>query len=340
VSAPGPGSGPGPVAVRIVDDLVRAGLLREPDRPAAVNVVSADLRGLPTAVGPADTSLRRRLAEIGGYAGAALVVAAVALLLARQWSALATGARVGILAAIAAVLAGGAVVLLARLPGPRAEVGHSAAGRLAGVLLGAAAVAAASAAGVGTGSGPAAGAAAGVAVGATLLVTGLLGYLAVPGTVGQLVTAVGAVLLVPFVLDLVGDVHGVTAGLLLLGIGVVWLGLAEQGRWVPLVSAQAIGCVIAFAGAQVPVVASGHPWVGYVATAALAAAAFTTYVVRQGGLAYLVLGVLATTAAVPEAVMDWTGGSLGAAGALLVAGLALLGASLAGLRLRREVTGP
>lgn len=323
-------------AGRIVDDLVRAGLVRDADREAATEVVAAGLHDVRPEQPPARASLRGRLAEIGGYAGAALVVAAIALLLARQWSALSLAARVGILAGIAVVLAGCALALLLRLPGPRAEADQSVVGRLASVLLGAASVAAAAAAGVGLGSVD--GSVAGVAVGATLLVTGLLGYLAVPGSVGQLVTAVGAVLLVPSVLDLVGNVHGVPAGLLLLGVGVVWLVIGELGGWRPEGTAQVIGCVVAFVGAQIPVVGSDHPWVGYLATAVLAAAAFATYVVRRGW-PYLGLGVLATTAAVPEAIMDLTGGSLGAAGALLVAGLALLGASLAGLRLRREVSG-
>jgi hypothetical protein len=49
-----------------------------------------------------------------------------------------------------------------------------------------------------------------------------------------------------------------------------------------------------------------------------------------------VVGVLGITVVVPEAVTDWTDGSLGVAGGVLVAGLALLGASLAGLRVKQE----
>jgi hypothetical protein len=47
-------------------------------------------------------------------------------------------------------------------------------------------------------------------------------------------------------------------------------------------------------------------------------------------------GVLAMTLVVPEALHDWTGGSVSTAGSLLVAGLTLLAASAIGLRLRRE----
>ena len=51
----------------------------------------------------------------------------------------------------------------------------------------------------------------------------------------------------------------------------------------------------------------------------------------------LAAGVVATTLVVPEALYDWTGGSLPAAGSLLIAGLTLLAASAIGLRLRRGV---
>ena len=44
------------------------------------------------------------------------------------------------------------------------------------------------------------------------------------------------------------------------------------------------------------------------------------------------------TLLVPEVVADWTGGSLGAVGGVLVAGVTLLLASFAGYRLRAEAT--
>jgi len=48
--------------------------------------------------------------------------------------------------------------------------------------------------------------------------------------------------------------------------------------------------------------------------------------------------VVAVTLAVPQALLDWAGDSLGPAGLLLAAGLTLLVTSLLGLRLRQEVT--
>jgi len=52
-----------------------------------------------------------------------------------------------------------------------------------------------------------------------------------------------------------------------------------------------------------------------------------------------VVGVVALATVVPQAVIDYTGGALGAAGALLVVGLSIVGASVIGLRLRHEVPG-
>ncbi|HET7357866.1 MAG TPA: hypothetical protein VFJ09_14450 [Nocardioidaceae bacterium] len=329
----------GPVADRIAGNLVRAGLVREEDRAEASRVVADGLRGARVVLPPPveHAPLRRRIAEIAGYVGAALVLGAVGLFFAQQWSSLSHGARVAILAVAAVALAAGGLGLLARLPGPRREALRSVQGRLAAVLLGAAAVSAAFAAAVAVGPGQGDGARAFVVFAVTLLLAGLLGYLAVPSSVGQVVVAVGAVVLVPSSLELAGVSSALVTGLVLVAVGVGLLLLAELGVWRPLMTAEVIGCVIAFAGAQVPVAGSPHPWVGYVATALLAAGAFATYVVRRAW-PYLVLGVVATTVAVPEALTDWTGGSLGAAGALLVAGVALLGASLAGLRLRKEVT--
>jgi formate-dependent nitrite reductase membrane component NrfD len=81
---------------------------------------------------------------------------------------------------------------------------------------------------------------------------------------------------------------------------------------------------------------NGSEPLAYGITAAVAVAGFVLYL-RTVGWPYLVVGVLGVTLVVPEAVMHWTDGSLGVAGAVLVAGLTLLGASLAGLRMRQEV---
>ena len=70
---------------------------------------------------------------------------------------------------------------------------------------------------------------------------------------------------------------------------------------------------------------------------AVAVVAFVLYM-RTVAWPYLVVGVAGITLVVPEAVIDWTGDSLGPAGGVLIAGLTLLGASLAGFRMRQEAT--
>jgi hypothetical protein len=152
---------------------------------------------------------------------------------------------------------------------------------------------------------------------------------------GQLVIAAGSVLAVSSLQDVLGDVEPLPLGLSVLVVGVVWLVLAERRVWRELLSARVIGCALALVGAQIPV-ESGMAWVGYLATVAVAAAGFALYVAERSW-PYLVAGVLGLTLVVPQALLDWTHGSLGTVGVLLAAGVTLLGASLLGLRLRKEV---
>ena len=89
--------------------------------------------------------------------------------------------------------------------------------------------------------------------------------------------------------------------------------------------------------AQLPVFAYEVDELGYALTAAVAVARVRRLPVSTRSWSVLAAGVLATTLVVPEALHDWTGGSVPAAGSLLIAGLTLLAASAIGLRLRREV---
>jgi hypothetical protein len=150
---------------------------------------------------------------------------------------------------------------------------------------------------------------------------------------GQVAIAGALVTAVPATLDVVGDVTSVVFGLITIGLGAVWLLLAERRVWYEVGSARVVGCLLAVVGAQIPV-ESEHAWVGYVATVLVAGAGFAMYVGRRAW-PYLAVGVAGLTLAVPEALFDWTKGSMGSAGVLLVAGVALLGAALLGLRLRQ-----
>lgn len=327
-------------ALAVVAALEERGLLDPARHGEAVETVDRVLAG-----GPAETTtLRRRLAELAGYVGAALVLAAAALFLAEQWADLSVGQQVGLLVGVAVVLAGAGLAAALTGDGPTtvrtglAPVRR----RLASVLL--------------TGGGAAAAAAAMVWVedllptgedrwesdwmvslagGGTLAVLAALGYLLAPSVVGQLGVAVGAMFVVPAVLDGIGDAEAVPLGLTYLGLGLLWLLLAERRVWREVLPARVVGAALVLVGAQIPV-GSDIAWLGYLLTLVVAAAGFTMYVLRRAW-PYLALGVVGVTLAVPEALLDWTEGSLGTAGVLLVAGVTLLGASLLGLRLRQEV---
>ena len=127
-----------------------------------------------------------------------------------------------------------------------------------------------------------------------------------------------------------------------LTLAVIWVLAAEVGCLREKTLGRLVGGVIAFWGAQLLVIAAswggldrGAAWTGYLALAVVGIVGFVLYI-RLQAWPYLVLGVVALTAAATEAAVDWSDGSLGAAGALLVAGAVLLGASALGLRLRRR----
>jgi hypothetical protein len=75
-------------------------------------------------------------------------------------------------------------------------------------------------------------------------------------------------------------------------------------------------------------------YLGYALTALVAGVCFTAYA-RIREWVVLAGGVVGATLVVPEFLYDVTDGSLGASGVMLVAGVTLLGGSLAGLRIRR-----
>ncbi len=324
--------------LHLVSALVDEGLVAASRRDDALAVVDRVLGGQATAATP----LKKRLAEVAGYVGGAFVVSAAGLFFAAQWDDLTSGQQVGLLAGIAVLLAVAGLVLAvaagAGLPAVRAG-GAPLRRRLTGALLTGAAASAAGAVGLlvdetlsGTDPTDA------LLAFATLALASLAGYLVAPTVVGQLGVAVGASTAAPLVFDELGDVSALGVGLSILGLGVVWLLATERGLWREVASARVIGSGLVLLGAQVPVFDDGTGrWVGYLALAVVAAAAFATYVARPAW-PYLAAGVIAVTLVVPEALLDWTDNALGPAGALLATGVALLAASLLGFRLRKEVT--
>ena len=321
--------------VNLVSALVDEGLIVPNRRNEAIDVVDRVLGAQSTETPP----LKRRFAELAGYVGGAFVVSAAGIFFAAQWDNLSTGQQVGVLVGIAALLTVAALAIGAAT-GPGLAAVHRGEEpvrrRLTGALLTGGAASAAGAVGLlvdhlfpGTDT------TAALSGFGTLAVLSLLGYLVAPTVLGQLGVAAGAVASVQLSFE---SFHGssVGIGLGILGLGVAWLLVTERGLWREVASARVIGTALAVIGAQIPALGfDDHRWVGYLAMALVVVVAFAVYVARFAW-PYLAAGVIAVTLVVPEALLDWTDNSLGPAGALLVAGVTLLAASLLGFRLRKE----
>ena len=322
-------------ATSVVDGLVGAGLV---DPARAGEAESVVRRALGAEEAAHSTPLKRRIAEIAGYVGAAFVLGAAWLFLTETWDDRGLAGQVGLLLGSALVLAAGGL-LLVRSAGRARDPLDDIRGRLASVLLAGAAACAAFGTGLWLDDTLANPDLVVLVAALTGLVGVLSGYAVLPSPVGQVAAAVAAFVMVPSGLSALpsDSTNILPMAMTVLLLGAVWLLLAERGVWHEVGTARVVGCVIAFVGAQLAL-GNEHAWVAYVATAALGVVAFGLYVVTRAW-PYLVTGVLAVTVAVPEALYDWAEGSLGAAGIMLVTGVTLLLAALAGLRLRQEVTG-
>lgn len=325
----------------MVAALVEHGLV-DPARGDEAVAVLVPLLPPDPATGP--TPVRRRLAEVTGYVGAAFVVGAAVLFLSTTWADLGVWTQVVLLLVSAAVLggAGGAVALTGtpRPAGAAVPPGTPAVRRrLASVLLTGAAGCAAFAAGVALSETSASEEVVVLVAAATALVVAGVGYRLAPSLVGQLGIAAAAVTMLPSGLGaLDSDSQSIVPlAIAVLGLGGLWLVAAERRWWHEPDAGRVVGCVLAVVGAQLPVLAGDEAWVGYVLTSAVALAAFGGYLASRAW-PHLATGVVGLTLVVPEALHDAYGESLGAAGVLLAAGVTLLVAALLGLRLRHEVT--
>ncbi|MEZ5097095.1 MAG: hypothetical protein R2731_13925 [Nocardioides sp.] len=285
-------------------------------------------------------TLRRLLAEVAGYVRAAFVVAAVAVFVAPRWLDLSLTTRIGLLVGSAALLIAAGFALGITGGGLRSL--RTTAGalrrRLASVLLTGASVAGAAAVLVylidWADRGPTSREDyIGMGGFLTLAVLAALGYAVAPTLLGQSAVAVGAVYGSIFNWEALDHSTSVRIALTLLVLGVGWLALAETRVWREQLPARLVGAGLTLAGAQG--LLDQHPSWAYVVTFLLGVAGFTAYTIRRAW-PYLALGVVAVTLAVPEALLDWTTGTVGTALALLGAGVTLLVASLVGLRLRRQ----
>ncbi len=320
-----------------LDRLVERGVLSSAQAGAVVQEYGG--RAEP----PRSEGLRRQLGEIAGYLGASFVVGATLLFLSAEWEELSRAGRVAVLAAMAAVLLGAGVAVRWRAaPGTRwwrPWTGDSMRRRLASTLLTGAAIATSTAvyASFDTRTAdfsppvyaPVMASAAGLAV-------VIVGYLLARSALGQLVAAVGAYATFATLLPVLHLGETVVLGLGALALGAVWVWLA----WRRLVAERRFAFTIAVTfgliGAQLVVVGDtgNQNYLGYALTAIVAGVCFAAYArIRE----WIVLagGVIGATLVVPEVLYDVTGGSLGASGVMLVAGVTLLAGSLVGLRIRR-----
>jgi hypothetical protein len=325
-----------PTADRVVDALLSEGLLSAAQRDRSVDVVARSL--LPAGTGERATGGIPKLVEVVAYLGGALVLAAGFLFLIQTWDDLSDAGQVIALVIVALVL-GAAGWAAADRDAPGNDVRR----RLSGTLL--------------TGSALAAGLAAGVAVdvssdlqfddvawpvivgGVVTMLGSALGYRMSSTAVGLLGMLGGALFAAVSLADQANSDEAVWVGGTFVGVGILWLLLTEVGAFAERSIARVLGVSTTLFGAQF-VLLSGDDlnWLGYTLTALVAVGGVWIYLTRLDW-PYLAVAVIAVTLVVPEAVSDWTDGSLGAVGGVLVAGMTLLAASFAGYRLREEAVG-
>jgi hypothetical protein len=321
-------------------DLVADGTLTSEQATRVATRVGAPPLGAPPSSPPAATAqvpaaATGRLAELAGYAGAALLVGAVGLFLRTGWQDLSDPSRVVLLAVATAMLAAAGAAIATAGTGSVRELARrhdSARRRLVSTLWAGAAATAAAGAGLLAAAGHEM-----LAASITAVVVTVSGYALVPGAVGQLGAFVASLGLVGALVDEVGEQPGtITAyAVVYVLLGAAWCSLASLRVLQERTVAMAFGAGSALVGAQMLVASGEHAWLGYLLTAAVALAGYAGFALaRRWPL--LVAGVAGTTLVVPEALGDWTDGSVPASGVLLLAGLTLLGSSAVSLRLHHR----
>jgi hypothetical protein len=301
------------------------------------------------------------LPEVGGYVGGAFVLAACIVLAAPRWDQWTTATQITLLAVIAVLAIGGALAVIRSAPGgwtPHRRAGLGARRRLFTVLYvlgGAAAVGAAALIGGPTleyGYGPAPGERTAATTAAVLALVGYgLCRTAALHIAGIATVAVaGQVWMTWAVQELYGtagfrELAAVTVlvqSTFFAAVAVGWAVASLRGlldeRQLGLVS----GGVLFLASAEDLASVYDRPILnalGYLMLAVLATAGLFGYL-RTRYVGVLAVGVVALAIVVPQAILDYTDGALGAAGALLLVGFSIVGASLVGVRLRRSTEPP
>lgn len=289
----------------------------------------------PTTNSPPKGDLRARLAEVVAYIGAALVLAAAALVVSQTWEDLSTTAQVGLLSAVAVVLIGAGLGVGGFHRGLKenrialqSEV-ESVRRRLSSTLLIGGGLAAAFAVGIGLEPTmdehallPAAATGAVMALAAWWLTGTVITELALLG--GLLATLGG----VNTYTDLAEPWPAVVA----CGIGLGWALLAIGDLLRHRVMSEAIGLFLALNMANNAMIQrfdeTPQEWPSFVLLALVAAVAFTVYV-RTREWPGVVVGLLATVFLVIRMVQTYTEGAGTALGILLAGVVLLVGSWLA-----------
>jgi hypothetical protein len=315
---------------KIVAALVKDGLI-QPDQSAraeeSVRTALAEKHAVRATGMP-------KLIEVVAYLGAALVVAAVFLLLMQEWPHLSETEQVLALGIVTLILAvAGGVAAFVGNPSRQDDIRR----RLTSTLLTSAALGA----GVTVGrwvdtvvptdyeqiSWPV------VAGAGVVIVLAALVYVLAPSAFGQVAILGGAITGMIALTDTLDSPRGIVLGSVLTLLGAIWVLLAERGLLREVMIGRAFGVATLLLGAQFPVLDGHHNWYGYVLTLVVVVICVLFYLAKIAW-PYVAGAVVGITFVVPEAVTDWTDGSLGVVGGVLIAGVALLVASFVGYRLR------
>jgi hypothetical protein len=338
-----------PVLAAALERLVETGTLTRDQAEAVRTNFHTDLERRPDE-GEGGLSWTPILAEVGGYIGAAFVFAAAVALLGPNWDNFSLQGQVAVLAGPGVLLLIAAAVVAGALPGRsafRPFLGLSPGGDdHNGDLPASAAIRRLIGALVLAGGGLFTGAAGviGEDLGSDrwvplvpLLVWGL-GYALFRGVPLHLGTAAALPVAVLTLTDSEFHDQFPLSGLLLVLAGAGWAILSRYR----VIEEQSLGIavagVLAFIGGEYAA-ASEYEALGYALLALLAAVGLTGYI-RTRELSALGVGAVSLAVVVPQVVIDYTEGSLGAAGGLLVSGLSIVAVSVLATRLHRSRSGP
>jgi hypothetical protein len=284
---------------RALGELVTAGTLSRQEADA--------VRDALTDAEPS-TPIRRRIAEVIGYVGGALLVAGAALVVGTSWDSFSHAGRVWLLVAVTVVLNGTAVALR---------------NRVTGLLLALGAVTGGLASSVAFDTHPA------LAGGVAALALAVASYAAWPALFALPVAGIACGSTVVGLIDIFGwSSSWIGAGLLL--CAAVWAVLIAVNAIRHRAVGAGVAVALALIGAQFP----EHAFVQYGTTLVVALLCFGWYFADRMPV-LLIGGVLGVTIAVPEAIWDWTGGAVNGAVLVLIAGAVLLLAGGIGLRIHR-----